>query len=52
MLSLGKSLGTTVNHYNKATKEFKKIDKDMVQLTGSALDIEENLIETPDSDKE
>jgi DNA recombination protein RmuC len=52
MLSLGKSLGTSVNHYNKASKEFKKIDKDMVKLTGSALNIEEELLESPDVEKE
>ncbi len=32
MSSLGKSLGTTVNHYNKAHKELKKIDKDVVKI--------------------
>ena len=32
MGSLGKSLGTTVNHYNKAHKELKKIDKDVVKI--------------------
>jgi DNA recombination protein RmuC len=28
------SLGTTVNHYNNANKEFWKIDKDVVKITG------------------
>jgi len=52
MLSLGKSLGTSVNHYNKASKEFKKIDKDMVTLTGTTLHIKEELLEPPDIEKE
>jgi len=30
---LGKNLSTTVNSYNTAAKEFKKIDKDIVRLT-------------------
>jgi DNA recombination protein RmuC len=34
MQSLGKALGTTVNHYNKAHKELKKIDKDVVRIAG------------------
>ncbi|MDO8669191.1 MAG: DNA recombination protein RmuC [Candidatus Buchananbacteria bacterium] len=31
---LGNSLNTTVNAYNTADKEFKKIDKDVVKITG------------------
>ena len=30
---LGNNLGTTVNMYNKATNEFKKIDKDVLKIT-------------------
>ncbi|NQY67452.1 MAG: DNA recombination protein RmuC [Flavobacteriales bacterium] len=30
---LGKNLGTTVNMYNEASREFKKIDKDVVRIT-------------------
>ncbi|NQY09205.1 MAG: DNA recombination protein RmuC [Flavobacteriales bacterium] len=30
---LGKNLSTTVNMYNDASKEFKKIDKDVVRIT-------------------
>ena len=30
---MGTSLGTTVNHYNHAQKEFKKIDKDVMKIT-------------------
>ncbi len=31
---LGKNLGTTVNMYNDASREFKKIDKDVVKIAG------------------
>jgi DNA recombination protein RmuC len=30
---LGNSLATTVNHYNKSAKEFKKVDKDVTKIT-------------------
>ncbi|GBE16795.1 DNA recombination protein RmuC [bacterium BMS3Abin15] len=33
MKRLGVSMGTTVNHYNSAYKEFKKIDKDVAKIT-------------------
>lgn len=33
MQKLGKQLGTTVNTYNAASREFKKIDKDVYKLT-------------------
>jgi len=32
MQKLGNSLGTTVNHFNSAHKELKKIDKDVVKI--------------------
>src|SRR3989338_3775364 len=44
---LGKSLETTVNHYNSAQKEFGKIDKDVMKITGTAMDSEALLIEKP-----
>ena len=34
MQRLGKSLGTTVNHFNNAHKELGKIDKDVVKIAG------------------
>src|SRR3989344_2818422 len=34
MQKLGNNLGTTVNMYNSAYKEFGKIDKDVVKITG------------------
>ena len=48
---LGNTLGTAVNHYNDSTKEFKKIDKDIIRISGtSKLDINSELIEKPQSD--
>jgi DNA recombination protein RmuC len=37
---LGNALSTTVNHFNNSNKEFKKIDKDMVRITGIESDLE------------
>lgn len=33
MRKLGTTLGTTVNHYNTAYKELKKVDKDVLRIT-------------------
>ncbi len=40
MGALGKSLSTTVNQYNKAHTELKKIDKDVLRITGDAAGVE------------
>lgn len=37
---LGNTLNTVVNHYNASNKELKKIDKDVLRITGSSPDIE------------
>ena len=47
MQKLGNNLGTTVNSYNSASKEFKKIDKDVVKITGAESKIEVLEIEKP-----
>ncbi len=44
---LGVSLTTTVNHYNNAYKEFKKIDKDVVKITGAEAQVEPMALERP-----
>src|SRR4030042_2632280 len=44
---LGNNLGTTVNMYNKAYKEFGKIDKDVFKITGKTGGIEPAQIEGP-----
>ncbi len=45
---LGNALGTAVNHYNATGKEFKKIDKDVVRITGESLGVESLSIEGPE----
>lgn len=47
MQKLGGSLGTTVNHFNNAHKELKKIDKDVVKIADSNPSVEPLLIEKP-----
>lgn len=47
MKKLGNTLGTTVNHYNTAYKELKKVDKDMVKITDGAASIDPLLVEKP-----
>jgi DNA recombination protein RmuC len=37
---IGISLGTVVNQFNLSSKEFKKIDKDVMRITDTALEIE------------
>ncbi|MCX6806404.1 MAG: DNA recombination protein RmuC, partial [Patescibacteria group bacterium] len=47
MHKLGNSLGTTVNHYNNAHKELKKVDKDVVKIAGNDESIEPLHLEKP-----
>ena len=42
---LGNSLDTVVNHFNSSSKEFKKIDKDVMRITGSSIEIDLTLLE-------
>ena len=46
---LGNTLGTAVNHYNDSTKEFKKIDKDVIKISSgnSKLNITSEDVERP-----
>lgn len=44
---LGNALGTAVNQYNAAGKEFKKIDKDILKITGESLEIDALTLERP-----
>jgi DNA recombination protein RmuC len=48
LTSLGKSLSTTVNHYTKAHKELKKVDKDVTRITGTTVGIEPFHVEGPE----
>lgn len=47
MQKLGSSLGTTVNHFNTAHKELKKIDKDVVRIAKANPSVEPMLLERP-----
>ena len=46
---MGNSMSTTVNHYNKAYKEFKKIDKDVSNVIERESKVKPILIEKPKS---
>ena len=45
---LGVSLGTVINHYNNSGKELRKVDKDVMRITGQSPSIEVSLIDQPD----
>lgn len=47
MQKLGKNLGVTVGAYNNAYKEFGKIDKDVLKISGQAAGVEPLSIERP-----
>lgn len=47
MKKLGVSMGTSVNHYNNAYKEFKKIDKDVVKITEGKVKVEPMALDKP-----
>src|SRR3989344_2680470 len=44
---LGNALGTVVNHYNSSNKELKKIDKDVLRISGSSPDLALLEVEKP-----
>jgi len=50
MKKLGQSMQTSVNHYNNAYKEFKKVDKDVSRVTGAEAEVEELLLDKPNFD--
>lgn len=45
---LGNAIGTAVNQYNLSGKEFKKVDKDMLRITETTLDIEIPVLDKPE----
>lgn len=47
MNKLGNTLGTTVNHYNSAYKEFKKMDKDVLRISGDSAGVEPLVLDKP-----
>lgn len=50
MKKLGGHLGTSVSMYSQAYKEFGKIDKDVLRITGDKMGIEPVSLEKPDLD--
>jgi DNA recombination protein RmuC len=47
---MGNTLGTTVNHFNNASKELNKIDKDVTKITGESPEIEMHILDKPSKD--
>jgi hypothetical protein len=47
MQKLGNNLGTTVNMYNNAYKEFGKIDKDVSKISDKKSEIDIKQVEKP-----
>jgi len=47
---LGNGLGTVVNHYNHAYQEFKKVDRDIVKITGAEAQVAPLEIDRPQND--
>jgi DNA recombination protein RmuC len=50
MKKLGTQMGTTVNTYNSAYKEFKKIDKDVLKIADIGGDIEALELQKPEQE--
>jgi len=48
---LGNSLETVVNHFNASSKEFKKVDKDIVRITGVSQSFDVPILDKPDSEE-
>ena len=50
---LGRTISTAVNHYNASSNEFKKIDKDVVKISGGTNKIgyEPELLDRPNLDQ-
>ena len=49
---LGNSLSTTVNHYNAASKELAKVDKDVVKIAGESIGHDVSALERPQKGEE
>lgn len=50
-LKLGTNLSTVVNQYNFSSKELKKVDKDVLRITGTSAGLEEAaLLEKPETE--
>ncbi len=51
-VKLGNTLGTAVNHYNRASQQFRQIDKDVLRITGESLSFETPSLEAPKKGEE
>lgn len=51
MRKLGNQLSTVVNTYNSGYKEFKKIDKDVMKITGKSGEVEAMTLDRPKIDE-
>ncbi len=49
---LGNALETTINHFNKSNHEFRKIDKDIMRITGDTIEVENLTLEKPQKKEE
>ncbi len=49
---LGKNLGTTVSSYTAASKEFKKVDKDIFRIAGVSIGVDLPVLEKPAGDED
>lgn len=47
---LGSSLEAVVNRYNDSSKEFRKVDKDVMRVTGASAGLEAPLVEKPEEE--
>ncbi len=48
---LGVSLGTAINHYNASGKEFKKLDKDIMRISGESPELESLVLDKPNTEE-
>lgn len=51
-LKLGNALGTTINYFNASNKELRKIDKDVMRITGSGVEVETLELSKPEREEE
>ena len=52
MKKLGTSMSTTVNHYNNAYKEFKKVDKDVMRVLDGKSEVDPIILDQPKMEDE
>jgi DNA recombination protein RmuC len=51
LAKLGKNLGTTVSMYNNTYREFSKIDKDVMKISGTAMGVEPVVLDGPNPEE-